>query len=112
MQTALTLGTEFHRRLVAQRTVRPNSVVLAPPPSCFAPRIGHRFEFLAVQKLVTQSAMKRLDEAILPRTRRRHGDRCRSHLWKPTGQDLANELRTVVATDPRRRAAATHHSCQ
>src|SRR6266851_4017959 len=112
MQTAITLGAEFHRRLVAQRTVRPDSVVLAPPPSCFAAGIGHRFEFLAIQELVTQSAMKRLDEAILPRTRRRHRDCFRSRLWKPTGQDLTDELRAVVAADPRRRSAATYHARQ
>src|SRR5713226_1801028 len=112
MQTAITLGAEFHRRLVAQRTVRPDSVVLAPPPSCFAAGIGHRFEFLAIQELVTQSAMKRLDEAILPRTRRRHRDCFRSRLWKPTGQDLTDELRAVVAADPRWRSAATYHARQ
>src|ERR1051325_9675084 len=104
MQTAVTLGAEFPRRLVAQRTVRPNSVVLAPPPSCFAPGIRHRFEFLAIQKLVAQATVKRLDEAILPGPRRRHRDCFLSRLWKPTGQDLANELRAVVAADPRRRS--------
>ena len=72
MQTAIAFSAEFHRRLVAQRTVRPDSVVLAPPPSCFAAGIRHRLEFLAIQEFVTQATVKRLDEAILPRTCRRH----------------------------------------
>ena len=61
MQTAITLGAEFFRRLVAQRTVRPVSVERAPPPSCFAPGVRHRLEFLPIQKLVTHATVKRLD---------------------------------------------------
>src|ERR1700722_1165045 len=112
MQTAITFGAEVVGCFVPQGAMGSDAVVFAPPPAGFSAGIRHRFEFLAIQKFVAQSAVEGLDEAILPGTRPRHRDRIRSGLRKPGRQNRADELRAVVAADPGRASAAAHYSRQ
>src|SRR5437588_8268920 len=104
MEASVAFIAVLLRRLIADAAMRADRVVLAPPPSSFRLCIQHRLELLAVQKLVAQPAVKRFDEAVLPRTRRRHRDRLRSGGRQPADQRLADELRAVVAAKPRRRS--------
>src|SRR5439155_10821770 len=79
-------ATELLRRLIVEAAMRSNRVVLPSPPVRLALRIRHRYELVAIQKLIPQPTMKRFDVTVLPRTRRRHLDRLGALLWQPTGQ--------------------------
>src|SRR5207253_8526067 len=67
--------TELLRRLVAQAAVRADRVVLPTPPVRLRLRVRRRLELPAVQELVPQPAVERLNEPVLPRARLRHRDR-------------------------------------
>src|SRR5262245_65557840 len=90
--SGVALVAERLRRLVAQAAVGPHRVVLAPPPVRLRLCIRRRLELPAVEELVPQPAVERLDEPVLPRTGRRHRDRFGSPLRSPTTQRLADRL--------------------
>src|SRR5215831_13190284 len=100
MQSPVALLAELPRRLVAQGTVRPDPVVLAPKPRPLLLGVRRRLEQLHLQELVPKGALKRLDVAFLPRAPGRHRDRHGPRLREPAAQRLADELRTVVAPYP------------
>src|ERR1700730_19397060 len=88
VQTAITFQAELPRRLVPNPAVRTNRVVLATPPCRFGLRVQGRLEFLSFQELITQAAVERLDEPVLPRMGRGHRDRLRPSLGQPLAQCL------------------------
>jgi hypothetical protein len=53
---------------VAQRSVRPLGVVVAPPALDDDPGLGKRVEDLSVQQFVAKPGVEALDEAVLPGT--------------------------------------------
>src|SRR5262249_37326548 len=108
----VTLVAELLRRSVAEAAVRPNRVVLPPPPVRLRLRVRRRLKLPAVEELVSQPAVERLDEPILPRAGRGHRARLRARLGQPTAQRLVDDLRAVVAAQPLRRSAAGHDSAQ
>src|SRR5271170_1282977 len=101
--------TEFSRRLVLDRTVRPDRVVFPPEPARLGSSVRHALELHSLQELVSQPTVKRLDVTVLPRASRLHGNRFGTDLLPPVRQGLADELRPVVAANPRRRPAAADH---
>src|SRR5271163_4306926 len=101
VQTAITFQTELPRRLVP-----------STPPCRFGLRVQGRLEFLSFQELITQAAVERLDEPVLPRMGRGHRDRLSPSLGQPLHQCLANELRAVVAAYPRGRPSPADHPRQ
>src|ERR671922_2816344 len=105
MQSSVALLAELPRRLVAEGTVWPDPVVLAPKPRPLLLGVRRRLEQLHLQELVPEAAMKRLDVAVLPRAPGRHRDRLGPLLREPAAQGLADELRTVVTAYPGRRPA-------
>src|SRR5580698_709482 len=99
VQASVTLLAELLGRLVLQRTVRTHRVVFPVEPPSFLLGILFVLELLALQKLVSEAAVERLADTVLPGSARRHLDRLGSFPRQPAGQCLADELRTVVAAD-------------
>src|SRR5690349_22349102 len=109
VQSGVALVAELFGRLVIQRTVRTHRVVFAPEPSSFLLGVLVVLELLSLQELVAKAAVERLADSVFPGAPRRHGDRLGTLSRQPTGQGLADELRSVVATDaPRRPSSADH----
>jgi len=106
VQASITCLAKHLGCLIAQTTVRPNAVVFSPPPCGFGPSVAHRLERLALQELVSQPTVERFDEGVLPGTGRRHRDRASTHVRQPLRQRRADELRSVVAANPRRCATS------
>ena len=106
MQASITCFAKHLGCLIAQTTVRPNAVVFSPPPCGFGPSVAHRLERLALRELVSQPTVERFDEGVLPGTGRRHRDRASTHVRQPLRQRRADELRSVVAANPRRCATS------
>src|SRR6185369_1919791 len=75
VQSHVTLVAELLGRLIIQRAVRTYRVVLPPKPAPFFPGVPVVLELLALQELVSETAVKRLADSVLPRTSRRHRDR-------------------------------------
>src|SRR5262245_14894986 len=84
-------------RAVAQRTVRPDRVVLLLPLLAQHPRLQQAGELLALQQLIPQPAVERLGVAILPRCPRLDVQRPDARPRQPGPQRLGNQLRPVVA---------------
>ena len=56
------------RRPVAERRVRPHGIVVLSPAYGDDPGFAKRVEDLAVQQLIAEPGVERLDEPVLPRT--------------------------------------------
>lgn len=57
----------FERRQVAERGVRPDSVVVVAPEGDLSARVVQGVEDLLIQQFIAQAAVKRLDEGVLLR---------------------------------------------
>ena len=64
---SLTLHDELMRRQVSERAVRAALIIVAPPGFDDVLGLGERAELVHVQTLVSQSAVKRFNKAILHR---------------------------------------------
>src|SRR3954452_6688366 len=95
-----TSGRELGGCQVSQRTVRAFGIIFPLPQRAQLPGLGFALEFLAVEELVAELAVKRLRVTVLPGTRRRHVQRPRTGPLQPTPDHLGRELRAVVAADP------------
>src|SRR3954452_18778479 len=95
-----TSGRELGGCQVSQRTVRAFGIIFPLPQRAQLPGLGFALEFLAVEELVAELAVKRLRVTVLPGTRRRHVQRPGTGPLQPTPYHLGRELRPVVATAP------------
>src|SRR5207237_10489553 len=109
---AVAFVPEFLWRMVAELTVWTDSFELLTIPACLRAGVCNRFELVTIHELVAEPTVQRFDEAVLPGMAWRHRDRLRSHRRQPPRQCRADELRTVVAADPRRRPTATDNPGQ
>src|SRR5688572_14425714 len=91
---------------IAERTVRSDRIVFSSPSFDEHLRFPERVEDLAIQKLVTELAVERLDVAVLPRTARLDVKRLHVDPSQPLPNLRRGELGAVVGTDVSRHAAA------
>ncbi len=112
MQAPIALVAEHLGGLILQAAVRANAIVFAPPPGRLVPSVGHRLEFVALQKLVPQPTVERFDETVFPRAGGRHGNGLSPDPRQPLRQCRADELCAVVAANPPRCSTPTNHSGQ
>ena len=93
----------FCWRLVAQRGMRPDGVVVVAPEGQLAAGIDQAVEELLVQAFVAQAAVETLDESVLLRLARIDVVPFDAVRVGPFQDGLAGELGSVVADDARPR---------
>src|SRR6187402_1800935 len=86
-------------RPVAQRRVRPDSLVVLAPPFDDNPGLLQRVEDLAVEQLVAKLRVEALAIAVLPGTAGHDVGRAGPDSGNPLAHRLCNELRAVVGTN-------------
>ena len=104
---------ESGRGLVPQAAVRPLFIVRSSP--VFHDELGlrQRAKRFAIEQLVTQTAVERLDKTILPRTARLDVQRRGAGVLEPMLNRIGDELTAVVAAQMLRpRAALLEQPCQ
>src|ERR1044072_914389 len=92
-------------RLVAQRGMRAHRVVVPSPALDDDLCLAQRVEDLAIEQLVTQPGIERLDVAVLPRRARGDVGRLGADARDPGLDRLGHELGSVVGSDVTRDAA-------
>src|SRR5262245_5860459 len=103
---------ERRRRAVAQRTVRPDRVVLLFPLLTQHPRLQQAGELFGLQQLIPQPAVERLGVAVLPRCPRLNVQCPDARLRQPGPQRLGDQLRSVVAAQMTGSAPFGNHTGQ
>lgn len=100
------------RRALPQRAVRPERVVLFPPPLDDYLRLPERVEQLPVQLLIPHLAVKALAVAVLPGRARLDEQRLHADLAEPVPHDMGSELGAIVRPDEIRRTLFNEQPCQ
>jgi hypothetical protein len=95
----------WRRRLVAQRPVRTQGVVEAPPALDSDPGLGERVEDLAIEQFIVEPGVEGLDEAILPWAARLDIGCLGIGRSDSISNSLGHELWPVVGTNVGRHAA-------
>ena len=84
---------------MAERTVRPDLVVVNPPALDDPPSIVQAGEPMQVQALVPELAVEAFDESVLSRLARLNEVQLYAGTSRPEEQRLAGQFRAVVADD-------------
>src|SRR5690606_10647540 len=94
----------WSRRLVAQRAVRAERVVVVSPATDQDFSFAHGVEDLPVEHLVAQLAIEALVVAVLPWRAGLDVERLHADPAKPFPHNIGGKLRAIVRSDMRRRA--------
>lgn len=86
----------WSRRLVAERAVRAHRVEVAPPAFDDDLRFSEGIEDFAVEKLVAEPGVERLDEAVLPWAAGRDVGGLRANCADPGLHSLGDEFGAVI----------------
>ena len=98
----------FERRLVSQRRMRPDGIVIVAPDRQLPAGVLQGVEDLLIQKLVAEAAVERLDEGVLLRLARVDIMPRHPILVGPLQDGAAGELGAVIADDASGLSADPH----